>query len=126
MSREINPNESRRFFTRIAIMLPVELHFTDESTIDGDTKDLSMGGSFIFCSEARPADTRCVITISFGAECGDETLLVRGRVIRSDELGMAIEFNTLDEENYDRLRRFMMTHVKDPKIIENECKKIEG
>lgn len=85
------------------------------------TKDISLKG--LFCanpSALYPIGTRCEIKLSLGGEPSAFSLTIQGKVVRSHQDGMAIEFEEMDIESLIHLKNIMYYNTGQPDLIDEE------
>ncbi len=111
-----------REFTRVSI------HVQEEVKVDGkviktdETRDLSLKGVFVSCNQALPSGTDCEVSLKLvGSELPIE-IDIKGKVGRSSESGMAVEFTEIDLESYDHLQNLVKYNAHNEDQVEQEIK----
>ncbi len=121
MSEDENQGENRREFTRVRIHLDVGLYPDDRTTIIGVAHDLSLNGVYIPCTGRLPVGTDCDLRIYLeGRENESMQLEVLGKVSRSDESGMAVEFTGVPLDDLEHLRNLIRYNADDVEAVEGE------
>jgi hypothetical protein len=103
-----NVTQNSREFTRIPIHLNVEVTSGDVVIKTDKTTDLSMKGIGLLTDKMLPMDSDCTVRIFLGDGSSGININVKGRVIRSTESQMAIEFTKIDLDSYEYLQNLVM------------------
>jgi hypothetical protein len=90
----------------------------DTATIqlDGSTRDLSLGGVFVNTDKKLALDTRCKVKVLLSGLNFPLFIEIDGRIVRTDESGIAIVFESMDLDSYTHLKnivRYNVTHPDD-------------
>lgn len=101
-------DQNLREFTRVPINAKVEVKTSTISFQATKTIDLSMKGVSLIADQMLPVDTKCSVTILLGNGDLGITIDVKGKVKRSVESGMAIEFTEIDLDSYEYLQNLLM------------------
>jgi PilZ domain-containing protein len=101
-------DQNLREFTRIPINVRVEVKTADSSFNASKTIDLSMKGVSLVTDQILPLDTECEVTIFLGNGDLGITIDVKGKVKRSVDSGMAIEFTEINLDSYEYLQNLLM------------------
>jgi c-di-GMP-binding flagellar brake protein YcgR len=96
----------RRHYSRVNVPLPVVLH-TSQGPVNGEIWDIGPGGAFILC-ERKPGIDETVVIVFAGGQ-GDDSVTIEGRMVRSTEEGIGVQFVELSE----RERRYLNQVVTD-------------
>jgi hypothetical protein len=106
----------RRHFSRVAFRHEITLTGTDGTVYRGAFNDVSLRG-MLFWSEVLPP----VKTVVDGVmPLGDETLQIRGEVMRVTSQGAAVRFIEMDVESFSHLRRLVTLNLGDAERIDQE------
>ncbi len=103
-----NVVQNLREFTRIPIHVKVEVEVGKVAIKTDKTIDLSMKGISFFSDEMLPENTDCAVHILLGNGDNGININVKGRVTRSFESQMAIEFTKIDLDSYEYLQNLVM------------------
>ncbi len=103
-----NVAQNLREFTRIPIHVKVEVRAGEVTLKTEETTDLSMKGIGFLSDKSLPVGTDCTVLILLGNENNGINISVNGRVIRSTESQMAIEFTKIDLDSYENLQNLVM------------------
>ena len=103
---ESSPTPNRRKYSRVNVPLPVILH-TSQGPVNGEIWDIGPGGAFILC-ERKPGIEETVVIVFAGGQ-GDDSVTIEGRMVRSTEEGIGVQFVKLS----DRERRYLNQVVTD-------------
>jgi PilZ domain-containing protein len=101
-------DQNLREFTRVPINARVEVKAGEISFKATKTINLSMKGVSLVADQMLPVDTQCAVTILLGNGDLGITIDVKGKVKRSVESGMAIEFTEIDLDSYEYLQNLLM------------------
>ena len=103
-----------REFTRTRTNLSVQVVGTNEETLSsGKSRDLSLNGVFLECSQKLPLGSNCQIIMVLDASDQDGAIQARGQVSRVDTDGMAIHFNELPMDSYEKLRNLLICYTSE-------------
>lgn len=103
-----NAAQNLREFTRIPIHVMVEVKAGKVVLRTDKTLDLSMKGVGFLADKSLPVGTDCTVFILLGNENNGVNISVEGRVTRSAESQMAIEFTKIDLDSYEYLQNLVM------------------
>jgi hypothetical protein len=103
-----NVTQNSREFTRIPIHLMVEVTSGDVVIKTDKTTDLSMKGIGLLTDKMLPKNSDCNVRIFLGDGSSGININVKGRVMRSTESQMAIEFTKIDLDSYEYLQNLVM------------------
>jgi len=103
----------------------VKGHFTVTLEIEGrayqvETVNISLNGILCETYPAIKAGTKAYVAITLGEGA---LISARGRVTRSDEGGLAVSFDHVDENGFFHLRRLVEWNLGDADLVERELKK---
>lgn len=99
----------RREFQRVVVKLETELEGGSKYQISGWTRDLSIKGIFVMCSEQLPEGARCLCRMSIGpVNKGAPVIEVTGKVVRFDAQGIAVQFSEIATESFKRFRDYFI------------------
>ncbi|KFE63453.1 PilZ domain-containing protein [Hyalangium minutum] len=97
-----NPRQAERFHPRVEANLVVKVLLPGR-TVVAKARDLSMAGLFL---HAQPADALRELTLSLPLN-GDREIVVNCTILRREANGVALEFGTLDWDDFLALARFL-------------------
>ncbi len=103
-----NVAQNSREFTRIPIHLLVEVKSGEVVIKTDKTTDLSMKGIGVLTDQMLPLDAECSVLIFLGDGNTGMNINVQGKVIRSTDSQMAIEFTKIDLDSYEYLQNLVM------------------
>ena len=89
---------NQRKFHRLAAQVDCEICFDDATTLEGRVRDVSLCGVFVCCDSCPSVDTKCQVYFVDGASTGTRIGPVPGKVKRTEDDGMAIEFDGVPDE----------------------------
>ncbi len=109
----------KRKNTRILFEASAELRHQDR-IIAGQVRNLSMKGMLLTTEENIPPQTRVTIAISLSGTSSELSLVIKGRVVRMESSGIAIEFAEMDLDTFIHLRSIVAYNEGDEKKIMDE------
>ncbi|RUM87903.1 MAG: PilZ domain-containing protein [Thermodesulfatator sp.] len=84
------------------------------------TRDLSMKGLFCFCKTPLPEETPVVVRLVLTGTSSELSLRIEGHVVRREEQGMAIFFDSMDLDAFIHLKNILYFNSGDPERIDKE------
>jgi len=118
MNKNVAPN--LREFTRIPIRVMVEVKAGEVALRTEKSIVLSMKGVSFLSDKNLPVGTDCTISILLGNEKNGINISVKGRVTRSTESQMAIEFTKIDFDSYEYLQNLVMHNSQSSHVAVEE------
>lgn len=106
----------RRRLTRVATSIAATLHLDGEAPLEIALVDLSVIGLRARSPRPVAVGSSCRVVLRTDAH----ELAAGGRVVRSRGGELAIGFDQLAFEDYERLRTFLLTHAADPGALRDE------
>ena len=106
----------RRRASRIATAIEARLAGPDGEALTARLENLSVVG--LLAKVARPLapGTRCSVEL----RANGLAIEARGKVLRSHDGALALRFEELPYECYERLRSFLLANADDPAVIADE------
>ncbi len=118
---------NKREFTRVPIKMEAEVSSDDTGLTSGEIKDLSMNGIYLVCDEDLAAGTECQVVLFFGEGQGRLRIEVSGKVVRTDDGGVGVEFSEIvGLESFDHLRNIVLHNAQETDEVEKELKEHLG
>lgn len=110
------PPPERRRASRITTAIDAQLTGPDGAPLAAQLENLSVVGlrARVVCALA--PGTRCSVEL----RANGVSIEARGRVLRSQDEVLALRFEALPYESYERLRAFLLAHADDPAVIADE------
>jgi hypothetical protein len=102
MTPDTTSRQAERFHPRVEANLMVKVLLPGRSIV-AKARDLSMAGLFL---HAQPADSLRELTLSLPVN-GDREIVVNCTILRRETNGVALEFGTLDWDDFLALARFL-------------------
>jgi len=118
MNKNAAPN--LREFTRIPIHVMVEVKAGEIALQTKKTIDLSMKGVSFLSDKSLPVGTDCLVSILLENGSNKININVKGRVTRSTESQMAIEFTKIDFDSYEYLQNLVMYNSRSSHVAVEE------
>lgn len=117
MDKEEGDPSDRRHFSRVAFRHGLVLRGSDGEAYQGAFNDVSLKGMLFWCEALPPVGT----LVEGEVPLGDESIVLRGEVLRSDSrFGAAIRFRDIDLESFSHLRRLVSLNLGDAEVIDRE------
>lgn len=109
-------DQDKRRRTRIHVGFTVQLAKNGLS-VTAETQNLSMKG--ILCNSVSDfaVGNLCEVSLVLSKEI---TVKIEGKVVRSDEFGLAIDFIVMNEESFTHLRKLVQYNSSDADAIDSE------
>jgi type IV pilus assembly protein PilZ len=85
--------DERRKYARAPVSIPVAVVFPDDTRLDTSSRDLSLGGAFLFSKRTLPFNSR--VTVSFRLPGLDADTVVACTVRWSTPDGIGIQFDPM-------------------------------
>ena len=102
----------RRAFTRVHVTLDATVDGAPTKLISSRTKDISVGGIYVFSSAPLGLGTLCTVTLQLAGAPAGASVTLPGRVARIDGEGMGIAFTPEpDRETLQRLGEMVEGHA---------------
>lgn len=119
----VNPSnikEEKREFTRCKICLCAEVKLSTGVVIEGKTEDISLNGLLFKTERGLPIDTEVKIRLLlYTNEKTNDSLSLKGKVVRIDEKGVAIKFNEMESDTFEHLKRLLIYNMDKEGDINN-------
>ncbi len=104
MSKESERRNELRvdFTTKVFIMVGDQ-----QTRYDGDSRDISLRGVFLNTEDPLEINSDCDIEIRLAGAQDDIILSLKGHIIRKEEKGYAIYFDSVDLDSYVHLKNII-------------------
>ena len=109
------PPEKRRA-SRVVTTIDAQLTCPDGAPLAAQLENLSVVGLRARVERPLAPGTRCSVEL----RANGVSIEARGRVLRSEDEVLALRFEELPYESYERLRSFLLAHADDPAVIADE------
>jgi hypothetical protein len=117
------PND--REFSRSPAHVHGVVTFDGHAPLEGRTRDVSLGGFYLYTFEAPPLGTTCRVSLTLeGSDLPPLTL--RGTVVRKDIGGLAVRFDEIDADSLEPLRNLVLYNAADPEVASREMREHVG
>ncbi len=110
----------KRKFTRVPFRTLVKLKAAGRTIISQKLRDISLGGAFLYSTEAFPVGTMCLLEIRLTGRASLLKIGVEGKVVRAEDGGLAVEFSRIDVDSLVHLRHIVKIYSQDPETVEIE------
>lgn len=114
----MRPNQ--RVFTRVPVKVRVEMVTRDGLIFTQQTRNLSMNGLYLESMDKLLVGTECQVRVFLGETRDAACVEILGRVSRTDENGMAIEFQQIEVDGFERLRNLVLLNTNQIQEVEEE------
>ncbi len=88
-----------------------------EIHINGSSKDISVNGIFIDTKEAITVGSKCDLEIILSGTIEPIHLNVSGEVVRKQDYGIAVIFNSMDLDSYTHLKNIVKYNSSNPGMV---------
>jgi len=116
-AKKANPSERREFprvnkwerreYQRVIVKLETEVQTGKKYQISGWTRDLSVKGVYVICTGKLPLGARCKCKLCLGNVLkGAPVIEVTGKIVRCDDLGVALQFSNVAVECFKGFRNY--------------------
>ncbi len=109
-------DQNKRRRTRIQVEFTAQLNKGDLSVMV-ETQNLSMKGILCNRVEGFAVGSLCEVSILLSEEV---VIHIEGKVVRSDESGLAVDFIVMNEESFTHLRKLVQYNSTDADAIDSE------
>jgi hypothetical protein len=117
----VTQSTEKRGFSRVPFNTEVEVRAQGRSIQSREGIDISMSGIRLSTREAvPPAETPCQVRIALGGSENPVIIDAKGKLVRSQEGSMAVEFTELDLDSYHHLQLVIVNNADDPERAEQE------
>lgn len=106
----------RRRATRMPTRIQARLKGPDGESAELELENLSVVGLYARSSRAFPLGTRCRVELA----ADGIAIEARGTIVRARGQALALRFEELPWESYERLRAFLLCNAADPGVIAEE------
>ena len=119
-------NSDQRRYSRSTIRARAELRLHTGIVMEGESRDVSMNGLFVKADHMFPVGNVCQVVLVL--EGGDREFRIEtsGEVVRVSEEGIAIEFEQIDLDSMEHLRKLVLYNADDPEQVEQEIEDSAG
>jgi hypothetical protein len=113
--------KEKRGFSRVPFKTEVEVRVEGRSIWSEEGIDISMSGIRLSTREAiPPAEIPCQVTIALGGSENPVIIDAKGKMVRSQEGSLAVEFTELELESYHHLQQLIVSNADDHERAEQE------
>ena len=100
--------QNKRRHTRVDFKTKIVINFgTEEIEAEGNSRDLSLKGVFVFTDNKLPAGAGCGVKIFLSGSVDDIELKIKAKIARVEENGMGIVFDSMDLQSYTYLKNIV-------------------
>lgn len=80
---------------------------TQQTLYNGDSRDISLRGVFLQTEDELDLNSACDIEIQLSGSLDEITLMFKGHIVRKEEKGYAIYFDSVDLDSYTHLKNII-------------------
>lgn len=106
--------------TRVRFRATASLHFDNAHFTNCETADLSTKGLFVFGAAGRKAGDECSIELRLSGTSTELMLGMRGKVVRAQGDGVALNFFEIDLDSYYHLKNIVYYNSENPDALTGE------
>jgi hypothetical protein len=120
---------NRRDFTRAQAQTRVTITTQDGAEVSGQARDVSLSGLFVQADTPvgnLPSGVACQVSVSLPGAAVPLSIHAAGRIVRSTNEGIAVEFCRVDEESMEHLRNLVRYNAADVAQVEEEIEDSVG
>ncbi len=114
-----NGNEKRKH-PRVGFATQIKIHLEANGkkiSLEGNSRDLSLKGVFINTDIGElPIGTMCNINIYLSGGIDEIVLFIKGSVVRSNNVGTGIVFDSMDVDTYSHLKNIVYYNSIDDSV----------
>lgn len=116
----MSPGPEQRRYTRSTVCARAELRLSCGMLMEALSRDVSLNGMFVNSDRMLPVGHTCHVTLMFEGGVGKFRVATNGRVVRVDEDGIAIEFEEVEMEGGEHLRKLLLCNADEPERMREE------
>lgn len=109
--------QKKRVFKRISFDRYVRLDFLSESFDNCQIKNLSLTGMFVIGAFQDKIGEYCLVKLFQKGMSSNVKLLASANVVRTNDEGIAIEFNSMSFDSYMFLQVTLLYEAEEPMVI---------
>ena len=114
--------DDKRRFSRVNAPFEVILAAEAREEVTGRLRDVAIQGLFVSCDEDFAMDTVVWFRIVLQGGIDDLEIVGKGRVVRIEDEGVAINFTAIDPESVPHLRNLIALNAEDPEGVWEEMR----
>ena len=118
--------DDQRRFSRSAVQVRAELRLPNGVLMEGQTENVSLNGMLIHTDRQLPVGHPCNAVLVLSAGEQEVRLNLAGRVARVSEAEVGVEFDQIELDGLEHLRRLVLYNADDPDAVEQEFSKAAG
>jgi len=115
-----------REFTRVLPKLEAVVAADAYHVSACETRDISMHGVFVVNNDTLPKGSSCEVTLYLSGSFDEIQIALNGKVVRTDNAGMAIEFDKVDLDSFEHLKKIILLNASDTDLVNTEFREHAG
>lgn len=112
--------ENKRQNTRVPFKITISLDFPDQRHAECETTDLSLKGVFVLGVTGHQVGENCRVSLQLAGSTSHLTLQMKGKVVRVEENGLAMNFSEMDLDSFFHLKNILYYNSADPDTLDAE------
>ena len=123
-------DDNSRKHTRLPIRITATVSLPNGTEYTGATKNMSFGGAFVsidnFGDAVTEAGSACELKLSLGSPDEPVIVPIKGKLARTNEEGLAVEFEHTTIEGYWHFKNIMIYNSPEVDMLLEELEKHPG
>ena len=124
-------DDNSRKHTRLPIRITATVTLPNGNDYTGATRNMSFGGAFINIDDFKDSESvepgaQCELRLSLGSPDEPVIVPIKGKLARSDEEGVAVEFEHTTIEGYWHFKNIMIYNSPEVDMLLEELEKHPG
>jgi len=111
--------KDNREFSRTKVHAEADITI-GKTRIHGRVSDLSVRGVLLLSRDRFPEKTECTVDLYLAGHC--LRISAKGRIVRTLEDGLAVEFTGIDLDSFEHLRNLVRIHAENVSRVDGELK----
>ncbi len=115
----VSSNNEKRRHSRVGFSTDIEILLQadgKEVRLPGNSKDLSLKGIFVGAKEKFVPGTKCLVNVYLTGGIDKIELQMKGTVVRMNDRGMGIIFDSMDVDTYSHLKNIVYYNSSDDSV----------
>jgi c-di-GMP-binding flagellar brake protein YcgR len=112
-------HDERRKHTRVGFTTDITILLEangQQVKLKGSSKDLSLKGIFVKAEKWFEPQTQCVLKIYLSGGITEIELVIKSTIVRKTDVGMGIEFDSMDVDTYSHLKNIVYYNSIDDSV----------
>lgn len=118
--KTMSQESEAREFTRSPVSALAQVRLESGVLVEGNAHDVSLNGVLFNSTQALPVGNHVHVTLLLDGGNGEQRIEAEGHVVRLIEEGVAIEFEHINAESLEHLKRLVLYNAKDADKVDEE------